>query len=188
MRRTVHPPAASVAVSCSSLYRFRSNFSCQKVALVFGSFPCLAQPCQKHPSTNIARRCVGKTTSTLDLTPGTGRRCVKKRRPSRWSADRSRTSGPVSNLRLPCIVRRTAGVLAQEPSLLTLGIRLSQFSRRHDRRGADKQRPRGHRDASRLGDTVFIVGEQPRPAGNEPVDRGYGGRSVKPERLGSGRQ
>jgi hypothetical protein len=109
---TTRQPAASKAASFArSRSTFRSSLARQYDSLVLGCTPCSGQRCQKHPSTITRTRGPGNTTSARHRTPGTGALFLKKRRPRRCSAERSRTSGRVSELRLPCMAARTPRLL-----------------------------------------------------------------------------
>ncbi len=54
-----------------------------------------------------------KTTSALHRIDGTGRTCFRKRRPARWSAERTRISRSVSVLRFASMDRRMRSLVAQ---------------------------------------------------------------------------
>jgi len=62
---TRHPCARSARFTFLSLARFPFNFLCQKPRLCRGCVPCFGQPCQKHPSTKTATRCLRNAKSGL---------------------------------------------------------------------------------------------------------------------------
>jgi hypothetical protein len=117
-RRTVHPAAVSARSFLRSRVRVASSLAAHHSALVFGKVPCWGHPCQKQPSMNTATREPGKIMSASQRRAATGLRCLKKRRPARWRADRRATSGAVFRGRFDCIDRRTAGLLAHDSMLL----------------------------------------------------------------------
>jgi hypothetical protein len=55
---TRHPCARSARFTFRSLARFPFNFLCHKPRFCRGCVPCFGQPCQKHPSTKTATRCL----------------------------------------------------------------------------------------------------------------------------------
>lgn len=61
--------------------------------------PCRGHPCQKHPSTNTAKRRPGRTKSGVH--PLARRGCRRNRAPAAWTARRRRSSGVVLSLRRP---------------------------------------------------------------------------------------
>src|ERR1043166_851349 len=72
----------------------------------FGHGACWGQPCQKQPSTNTTTLARTKVRSALRRASG-NLRSTRKRRPSRWSTERSASSHCVSRLGVACIRRRT---------------------------------------------------------------------------------
>lgn len=68
IRRTRQPLAFKVLETSRSRARFAASFFSQNGALFFGFVLWRGQPCQKHPSTNNARRSFGKTKSGLPKT------------------------------------------------------------------------------------------------------------------------
>lgn len=62
---TCHPRFFKMRVTNRSRSLLWSSFFFQKARLVAGCDACFGQPCQKHPSTNTARRCTRKTKSGL---------------------------------------------------------------------------------------------------------------------------
>lgn len=109
MRRTVQPAAIRASSLLRSLCMFRSSLLAHHFALVAGRVAWIGHPCQKQPSTNTASLQVGKRASAKHRRVATGRRCLKNRRPSRWSFCLMRLSGPVSRGLFDCIERRTPG-------------------------------------------------------------------------------
>lgn len=65
IRSTRHLPLFKVRVTNRSRYLFWSSFFSQNARLVTGWDACFGHPCQKQPSTNIARRCSRNTKSGL---------------------------------------------------------------------------------------------------------------------------
>ena len=65
IRSTCHPRFFKVRVTNRSRSLLRSSFFSQNARLVAGWDACFGQPCQKQPSTNIARRRSRKTKSGL---------------------------------------------------------------------------------------------------------------------------
>ena len=82
IRSTCHPRVFRVRVTNRSRSLLRSSFFFQNARLVAGWDACFRQPCQKHPSTNIARRCSRKTKSGLPNSLGWRRqpmmRCCRR--------------------------------------------------------------------------------------------------------------
>ncbi len=68
MRTTVQPALRSERVTFRSRSVFRASFAFQNARFPAGIVPCLAQPCQKQPSTNTATRSRRKTKSGLPKT------------------------------------------------------------------------------------------------------------------------
>jgi hypothetical protein len=60
---TFHPRRRSVRVTNRSRAWLAAIFLRQYDTLLFGLWPCLWHPCQKHPSTNTADLSFGKTKS-----------------------------------------------------------------------------------------------------------------------------
>ena len=104
-----HP--ARVSRSSVSLSRrlLPSIFSLHQSALALGHVACSSQPCQKQPLTKTATLAPGKMMSACLLMLGSGRRCIRKRRPCRCNADLRARSGPVSLRRWRCIRPLTPG-------------------------------------------------------------------------------
>jgi hypothetical protein len=65
MRRTFQPACFKNLFTILSRSLFLFSFRFQNSTFVTGRVACLGQPCQKHPSTNTARRADGKTKSGL---------------------------------------------------------------------------------------------------------------------------
>lgn len=68
MRRTRQPRCLSVLPTRTSRTRLADSFFFQKARLFTGSLKCFGHECQKQPSTNTARRSLGKTKSGLPNT------------------------------------------------------------------------------------------------------------------------
>ena len=90
---TRHPRRRSSLILRRSRSNVRWNFAVQYGAFDLGMFasPQLCR-CQKQPCTNTTTRCRGNTTSGR---PGRACACSRKRRPSAWAAERTRSSGDV---------------------------------------------------------------------------------------------
>ena len=68
-RSTRKPLASSCSIVARSRSRFRSILAAQNDLFVRGTWPQSRQPCQKHPSTKIAKRASGNRKSGLPLSP-----------------------------------------------------------------------------------------------------------------------
>ena len=68
-RKTRHRAFRKSLVTSRSRWRLRSSFGSQYARLLPGLRPCFGQPCQKHPSTKMARRSRRKTKSGLPGRP-----------------------------------------------------------------------------------------------------------------------
>lgn len=110
-RRTCQPALSSIWSVSRSRCTLRSSFSCHQSALFLGDVPCSGQRCQKHPSTNTARRALVNTTSARRRTPGNGARSTRYRSPRACSSRRSANSGAVSRERCRRNRLRTASEL-----------------------------------------------------------------------------
>ena len=109
IRRTSKPRERRRAALSASLARFPSILSRQKDSRVFGMTKWSGQPCQKQPSTKTYRPArVNTMSARLRRSKGSSR-STRKRKPARWSNERSATSGPVSRPLFACMVRRVAG-------------------------------------------------------------------------------
>jgi len=108
-RTTVQPAAASAASFRQSRAWLYAILWDQYSAFARGADCLHSQPCQKQPSTNTPTCSRGKTMSAVQRRPGTGRTCLRRRGPRRWSADRSTRSGVVSVERFALIRARAAG-------------------------------------------------------------------------------
>ena len=76
-----------------------------------GRLPCSGHECQKHPSMNTATRWRVNTMSGRHLrSASTSGWSTRNRRPRRWIARRTASSGPVSRRLLAIIVARAAGL------------------------------------------------------------------------------
>jgi hypothetical protein len=117
IRMTAQPLASRAALSRRSRATLRRNFSSQKSALDWGDDACSGHRCQKQPSRKTATRSRVKTTSGRTfLSPALIRKSFRNRRPSRCSSFRRDRSGRVSDRRLACMERRTAGLVAEGAS------------------------------------------------------------------------
>jgi hypothetical protein len=116
-RRGSHPARTSLSSVSLSRRLLPSIFSRHQSAFALGQVACSSQPCQKQPLTKTATLAPEKTTSACLLRDGTGRRCIRKRRPCRCSADLNARSGVVSRRRWRCIRPLTSGEEATTPSV-----------------------------------------------------------------------
>lgn len=96
---TAMPAFERSSLVAMSRSRFRSIFSSQKREFRLGTWPHSRQPCQKHPSTKMARRQLGKYRSGLPAIERSSRHQPLMARPTR--AIRNRRS--VERLSLPRI-------------------------------------------------------------------------------------
>jgi len=103
--KTVQPASRSARSFLRSRATLASSLVFHHAAFALGLDPWVGHRCQKHPSTNTARRCRGNATSSLQRKPCTGERCLRNRKPRRWSSDRRARSIALSE-RLPSITLR----------------------------------------------------------------------------------
>lgn len=115
----VQPRSFSLESFRRSLSWFSTTFASQNCAFDFGLTRCSGQPCQKHPSTKMAKRIAANTISGR---PGRSRRCNLNRRPFRCKARRKSSSGPVSLRLSPAMNRRTVSLEAGGRLLFMLAI------------------------------------------------------------------
>ncbi len=124
---TLHfqPRSSNSSLARLSRLTFAFILSAQYSTLLFGS-PERLHPwlCQKHPCTNKATLCLGKTRSGR---PGRSARCRRKRSPFLCSAWRTFISGPVS--------------LDLTLDMILLRVRLSTWSTNVHIPSRDKYRP-----------------------------------------------
>lgn len=115
-RSTSHPSS----MSRSSVFRSRVTFppilDSQYEGLVFGGTKCSGQPCQKQPSIKTATRTGRKTRSAVRRIFGSGFAATRYRNPAACTSERSASSGDVSRLRFPSMLRRFASDDAHDPS------------------------------------------------------------------------
>jgi hypothetical protein len=112
-RTTVHPEPARAEEAARSRERVRLSFALHHSSWLAGTVPCCGHECQKHPSTNTATRCFGKTMSALQRKVGTTFLSTRYLMPRLCRHRRKAISAPVSRCRTACILRRTAGVVAE---------------------------------------------------------------------------
>ncbi len=116
--RTTRQPSCSASIDdLSSRSLFRRILSAQSSALgpAHGVLrPWRGQPCQKHPSTNTARRRPGSTKSGVH--PLASCRCRRNRPPAACTAFLSSTSGVVFSLRRPA--RWAPALVETQPSAM----------------------------------------------------------------------
>ena len=108
---TTHPSARSACVLCLSRSTVRCSFGPQYEPFTSGCLPWTGHECQKQPSTKTATRRLVKTMSGRTRhSARSRRRSHRNRYPSRWSLERSASSGIVSR-------RRIARMLRDRPSV-----------------------------------------------------------------------
>ena len=111
-RRTRKPEVRSLRPMRTSRLRFRAIFALQYARFVFGMCPHFGQPCQKHPSTKRATRCLRITRSGF---PRVFAGCSRHpRTPCRRSSETSRASVvlfPDERIARMFLLRFSAGLL-----------------------------------------------------------------------------
>jgi hypothetical protein len=116
-RSTVHPANSSFTFVSASRARLPWSFADHHSAFCFGAGLCTRQPCQKQPSTKIARRRRGNMTSARRRSVGSGAASTRYRSPARWSRRRRASSAGVSRvgvftIRLRAVALEALGVTA----------------------------------------------------------------------------
>ena len=110
---TCHPAATRADVFRASRAMFPSIFGPQYAVFDFGRVPCIGQPCQKQPSTNMASR---TRVNTISGRPGS-LMATWKRSPEAHKPRRSFISGTVSRERILDMHRlRCPGVITSGKS------------------------------------------------------------------------